>query len=54
MGIVVDLVNFGANDNLVIEYSNREVFFPFSRLYIDKIDIESKKVYINQIEGFFD
>ena len=54
MGIVIDLVNFGANDNLVIEYSNREVFFPFSRFYIDKVDLESKKVYINQIEGFFD
>jgi len=54
MGIVLDLVNFGANDNLVIEYSDREVFFPFSKFYIDKIDLEPKKIYINQIEGFFD
>jgi 16S rRNA processing protein RimM len=54
MGIVVDLVNFGANDNLVIKYNSGEFFFPFSRSYIDRIDLESKKIYINQIEGFFD
>lgn len=54
MGIVKDLVNFGANDNLVVESNENEILFPFSRVYIDRMEIESKKIYINQIEGFFD
>ena len=76
MGVVIDLVNFGANDNLVIEKriiermepsnrewttepsiiecSKKEIFFPFSRLYIDKIDLVFKRIHINQWEGFFD
>ncbi|OHD11528.1 MAG: 16S rRNA processing protein RimM [Spirochaetes bacterium GWD1_27_9] len=54
IGKVVDLSNFGANDNLLIEHNGKEVFFPFLRQYIEKIDIEKKRIEINQIEGFFD
>jgi 16S rRNA processing protein RimM len=54
IGIVLDLVNSGANDNLLISYKNQEVFFPFLRQFIDKIDLSNKRIDINQFDGFFD
>jgi len=53
-GKVIDLINSGANDNLVILKDNIEYYYPMIRQYINNIDIERKIIEINQIEGFFD
>ena len=54
LGIVLDLLNFGANDNLLIKTKQGDVYYPFKKEYVKKIDIENKILEINQIEGFFD
>lgn len=54
IGRIIDLDNFGANDNLVVLYNGEECYYPFSRNYIDNIDLDRKIVEVNQIEGFFD
>jgi 16S rRNA processing protein RimM len=53
-GDVIDIDNFGANDNLLIRYNNNELYFPFLKNYIKEIVIENKKIILNNIEGFFD
>jgi 16S rRNA processing protein RimM len=54
VGLVLDLLNFGANDNLLLKTKQGEIYYPFRKEYIKKIDIENKILEINQIEGFFD
>jgi len=54
IGKVIDLENFGANDNLVILFNGTEFYYPFSRNYIDRIDIDKKIVEINTFEDFFE
>jgi len=52
IGKVIDLINYGANDNLVIKNNNEEFYFPFLRKYIDKIDLDNKIIIVNELEGF--
>lgn len=54
IGKVVDVENFGANDNLLVSCNDGEFFFPFSRLYVNKVDVEGRSIEINQVEGFFE
>lgn len=55
IGVVVDVFNSGANDNLVImTLDGIEVIYPFLRIFLEKVDIENKSIFINQYEGFFD
>ena len=55
MGQVIDMMNCGANDNMLIETSDgREIYYPFVRDFISQIDIEKKLIVINQAEDFFD
>jgi len=55
IGIVSDILNSGANDNLLIKTNdNREVIYPFLRYFLEKVDIDNKIITINQYEGFFD
>jgi 16S rRNA processing protein RimM len=51
-GTVIDLDNWGANDNLRVLFENQEYFYPFLRQFIDRVDLAEKKIYINEIEGF--
>lgn len=55
IGRVIDVLNFGANDNLVIKtINNKEVIYPFVKYFLEKVDIINKRIIINQYEGFFD
>ena len=55
IGIVIDVFNAGANDNLVIKtIDNKEIVYPFLRFFLEKVDIENKNIFVNQYEGFFD
>lgn len=54
VGLIVDVVNHGTVDLFVVKFKNEEIFYPFLKEYIDNIDIEKKKIFINQFEGFFD
>ena len=55
MGEVVDIMNCGANDNMLIETADgREIYYPFVRDFIENVDIEKKQIAIKQSEDFFD
>lgn len=53
-GNVKAMMDNGSCDIFVVNYKGKEILYPFINDYIKKIDIDSKKVIINQIEGFFD
>lgn len=52
IGTVIDVVNNGAQDLLVVEYNNRKCYIPNVDSFIKKI--EDNKIYINLIEGLLD
>lgn len=55
VGVVSDIQNFGANDNLDIKLSNgKSVYYPFHRDFLEKVDLDSGLIKIKQYEGFFD
>ncbi len=54
IGEVVDVVNNGAQDLLVVEYNNKKHYVPNVDSFIKKIDYNNKIIYINLIEGLFD
>ncbi len=55
VGTVDDVVNSGANDNLVVSIGHgKTVFYPFVRTFIDEVNKDKKIVVINEYEGFFD
>lgn len=55
IGVVVDLLNAGANDNLLVRTAaKKEYYYPFLREFLDGVDIEAKRIYISEYEGFFD
>ncbi|HEY8364545.1 MAG TPA: ribosome maturation factor RimM [Haloplasmataceae bacterium] len=52
VGKVVDIVNYGASDILVVRNEdNQENMIPFVNDFIIDVDIENKRIDINVIEG---
>lgn len=52
IGIVKNVVNYGASDILVIfDDKNKEIMIPFVDDFVKEVDIENKKIFINIIEG---
>jgi|SRR5690554_4449833 len=52
IGKVIDVVNYGASDILVIkDINNNEIMIPFVDDFIKDVDKQSKKIYIDVIEG---
>lgn len=51
IGKVKDIINNGAHEIFVIENNNITNLVPFVNEFIEKIDIENKKIFINEIEG---
>lgn len=51
IGVVTDIIDNGAHEILRIEKNNVNNFVPFVDEFINKIDINNKKIYINEIEG---
>ena len=54
IGEVIDVVNNGAQDLLVIKYNNKKFYIPNVDSFIKKIDNKNKIIYINLIEGLLD
>lgn len=54
LGKVINVVDTGGTDILVVEGSDKEYMIPMSKQYIKKIDIENKEVYIDPVEGILD
>lgn len=54
IGKVTNVINEGSCDIFVIDFSGKEVLYPFLKKYIEKIDIEKRKIYIKELEGYFD
>lgn len=54
IGEVIDVVNNGAQDLLVIKYNNKKIYIPNVDSFIKKIDNKNKIIYINLIEGLLD
>ncbi|MBN2544667.1 MAG: 16S rRNA processing protein RimM [Spirochaetes bacterium] len=53
VGKVINMVNFGTCDLFIVKNDFEEIYYPFLSRYIDFIDVENKKIIINQFEGFF-
>ncbi len=51
LGIVTDVVDYGAHPILKIEYEQRKYQIPFVPFFIVKVDIDHKEITINQIDG---
>ncbi len=54
IGTIIDIINNGAQDLLVIEYKNKKQYIPNVDSFIKKIDHDNKIIYINLIEGLLD
>lgn len=52
-GKIRDVINKGSSDIFIIDYLDKEVFYPFINDYIENIDINNKRININYIEGYF-
>lgn len=53
MGIVKDIVDSGNNKLLLIDYNNKNVYIPYQKEFIKNIDLNSKTITIDPIEGMF-
>lgn len=51
IGVLTDIIDNGAHEILVIDKNGVNSLVPFVDEFIDKIDINNKKIYINEIEG---
>ncbi|WP_342258462.1 ribosome maturation factor RimM [Spiroplasma endosymbiont of Dioctria linearis] len=49
-GKVIDEMFNGAHDLIKVEIDNKQIWVPCVEFYLEKIDIESKKIYLRQIE----
>lgn len=54
LGKVINVVDTGGTDILIIEGPDKEFMIPMSKQYIKKIDLEEKKVYIDPVQGILD
>lgn len=54
LGKISEVSETGANDVWHIQNNGKEYLFPAVNEMIDKVDIESEKVYIKPIKGIFD
>jgi len=51
IGIVKDVVNYGASDLIIVKDGEKEHMIPFVDEFIVDVDTKNKKVQINVIEG---
>ncbi len=54
IGNVTDIVTSKAHEILVIEKNKKKILIPNIKPFIEKTDLENKKIYINEIEGLID
>ena len=51
IGNILNIINNGAHDILVIEGKSKRHMIPFVDEFISNVDINNSKVYVNEIEG---
>ena len=51
LGKVLNIIDNGAHEILVIDKDGVNNLIPFVDQFIDKIDINNRRIYINEIEG---
>ena len=55
LGEVVDILQLPSQDTLVVkcnsEFKREDVLIPFVKKHVPKIDLDSKKVYVSEMEG---
>lgn len=54
IGKIVEVLKSKANDILVIKDEQKKYMVPKIDYFIDKVDIENNKIYINEIKGLFE
>lgn len=51
IGEVVDIVEKAAQDLIVIKKGDKEILIPKCDAFVDRVDLDEKKIYITPIEG---
>lgn len=51
IGKVIEILKSKAHDILVVEKEKKRILIPYINEFIEKIDLENKKIYIKEIEG---
>lgn len=54
IGKVSNIERNGKRELLVIKNESKEFLVPYEAFFINKIEIDNKKIYINNIKGLFD
>ena len=54
VGKIVNVLGGGGNDIYVIDYNEKEVLVPAVSKFVKKIDIENKRIDIDEIPGLID
>jgi 16S rRNA processing protein RimM len=53
IGIIEQIYNFGSSDIYVCKDGNREILIPATEEVIDRVDLEGKRMVIQEVEGLF-
>lgn len=51
IGIVCDIIEKTAQNLLVVKQDEREILIPKCDAFVDRVDLDEKKIYITPIEG---
>lgn len=54
VGIVSDILSTAGQKILIIPKEDKEIMIPFCAPFIEKVDNENKRIFINPIEGLLD
>ena len=54
IGTVSDIIEKAAQNLLVIKKDDKEILIPKCDAFVDRVDLEEKKIYITPIEGLID
>lgn len=54
IGEVCDIIEKAAQNLIVIKKGDREILIPKCDAFVDRVDLEEKKIYITPIEGLID
>lgn len=54
LGKVVDIINNGRHDILVVDYSGKKVSIPYVDAFVKEEDIDNKRIVVELIRGMID
>jgi len=54
IGVVSDIEKNANQELIVVRASNKDYLIPYVDYFINKIDIENRKIYVNDIKGLFE